>query len=69
MTCNMKKQPTLYTLEGLLRTAGGDVQSSNDGKIWVPARPVGFHSIANRLRCTWAVFTGRADAVIWPQGQ
>lgn len=32
---------------------------------WVPARPEGFASPWYRLRATWLVFTGRADALIW----
>lgn len=31
------------------------------------ARPEGFSSIRYRLRATWLVFTGRADALIWPK--
>lgn len=26
-------------------------------------------SFINRLRATWLVFTGKADALIWPGGQ
>lgn len=33
---------------------------------WAPARPEGFASIWYRLRATWLVFTGQADALIWP---
>mgnify|MGYP001610755592 CR=1 FL=1 len=31
-----------------------------------PARPEGFASIGYRLKATWLVFTGQADALIWP---
>lgn len=31
-----------------------------------PARPEGFASITYRLRAAWLVFTGQADALIWP---
>lgn len=33
---------------------------------WVPARPAGNPSFWSRIRCAWAVFTGRADALKWP---
>jgi len=36
---------------------------------WVPARPMGYASIRNRFKCAWLVFTGKADALIWPGGQ
>lgn len=36
-----------------------------DGR-WVPARSLGFSSILYRIRATWLVWTGRADALIWP---
>ena len=36
-----------------------------DGR-WVPARALGFQSVFTRWRAAWLVFTGRADALIWP---
>ena len=33
--------------------------------IYVPARPDGDFSFAERLRLTWAVFSGKADALFW----
>lgn len=36
-----------------------------DGR-WVPARPIGFQSIWERFRATWLVWSGQADALIWP---
>ena len=64
------KDPNVWTLHELVRHCNdGTMSSSNDGKSWVPARPMGFASIPARLRATLLVFTGRADAVIWPQGQ
>jgi len=35
-----------------------------DGR-WVPARSEPFHSIMQRWRAAWLVFTGQADALIW----
>lgn len=37
---------------------------------WHPARPMqDIPSLFKRIRTAWLVFTGRADAVIWPGGQ
>lgn len=33
---------------------------------WVPARPLAFMSVGQRVKATWLVWTGRADALIWP---
>lgn len=47
------------------------VNSSNtmiDGE-WVPARPYGFYSLLYRLKATWLVLAGKADALVWPKGQ
>lgn len=37
----------------------------DNGKRWVVARPEPFWSVWERLRVTWMVFTGRADALLW----
>lgn len=37
--------------------------------VWVPARPLSSMSCCGRLKAAWLVFIGRADAVIWPDGQ
>jgi hypothetical protein len=39
-----------------------------DGR-WVPARPIPFQSIRERIRATWLVWTGKADALVWPGDQ
>jgi hypothetical protein len=39
-----------------------------DGR-YVPARPKGFSSFWYRVRATWLVWSGRADALVWPGGQ
>ena len=36
-----------------------------DGR-YVPARPEGFWSLSHRIRATWLVWTGKADALLWP---
>jgi hypothetical protein len=63
------KYPTIYKLENLAALAEGNVSSSVDGKTWVPTRPIGYPSWRTRLKAAWLVLTGRADAVVWPQGQ
>lgn len=56
----------LYTLESLLRTAQSvSVQINNR---WVPCRgePPSF---LWRVCAAWKVLIGKADAVMWPEGQ
>jgi hypothetical protein len=66
----MEKFPSLWQLKHLFDyCAKGECASSSDGVHYYPARPSGFCSIGNRVRCAWLVFTGRADAVIWDDGQ
>jgi len=40
---------------------------------WIPARPLNtkkeYLSVWKRIKRAWAVFTGRADAFTWPEGQ
>lgn len=63
------KYPTIYKLEGLAALAEGDVKAQAEDGHWVPARPLGLSSWRLRLKAAWLVFTGRADAVLWPGGQ
>lgn len=63
----MKNAPNLWTMKELFDSAGS-VAAKINGK-YVPARPLGFDSMLNRFRIAWEVFTGRADAVTWPEGQ
>jgi len=48
--------------------------NSVDGEIngkWVPARPINYkyEGLIERFKNAWEVFVGRADAVVWPEGQ
>lgn len=38
---------------------------------WMPTRPLNyqFESLRERLRAVWLVFTGQAEAVIWPEDE
>jgi hypothetical protein len=48
--------------------ASNNVQTQIDGK-WVPARALGYMSLWHRFYCAWLVWTGKADALVWPGGQ
>lgn len=61
----------MWKLENLI-TSSKEVMSSNDGKNYVPARPLpwsGIYGTFLRLKDAWAVFRGKADAFTWPQDQ
>lgn len=61
----MKHAPNSWTGHSLIAHVKTGPQASRDGKRYEPARPMGFYSIASRLRLAWAVFTGQADALFW----
>lgn len=63
------KDPNIIRLSPEWLRSLNECQSSNDGKHYVPARAEGYSSILYRLRAAWLVWTGRADALVWPQGQ
>ena len=68
----MKNAPTLYNLEELFNDLNNKLCSHTSSHIngrWVPARPKGLYSIKNRIQLAWMVFTGKADALLWPEGQ
>lgn len=71
----MKNAPTVYTLTDLhdmcnSRNSLAGIEDKDTGMVlWVPARPLGFYSIGSRIKAAWLVFTGKADAVIWPGNQ
>lgn len=35
--------------------------------VWYPARPIGYFSLLHRVKAAWLVFTGKADALLWPK--
>jgi hypothetical protein len=63
----MKQYTNIWQLYELLKFAKENKLLV--GKEWVPARPLGWTSIPYRLKAAWLVFTGKADAVIWPYKQ
>jgi len=42
------------------------MQDGKEQSIWLPARPLGYPSLRNRVAAAYAVFSGKADAVRWP---
>jgi hypothetical protein len=62
------KYPNLFKVEDLLDTQAGYTSTNINGK-WLPARPEGYQSLWSRMYCAWLIFTGKADAVIWPGNQ
>ena len=61
------KSPNIWNLKRLVEHCNkNEVSCQISTGDWVPARPLGYDSISNRLRAAWLVFTGNADAVIWP---
>ena len=57
----------MYTLKGLIDSANS-TQVELNGK-WVPARPIRLIGIWYDIKDAWAVFTRKADAFTWPEGQ
>jgi hypothetical protein len=43
-----------------------EVQAGLPDGSYVPSRPLGWASWLQRWRAAWLVFTGRADALLWP---
>lgn len=57
------KYPNLVLIENL----NPNISNSKkiDGK-YVPCRACGYPSFRHRVKMAWLVFTGQADALIWP---
>lgn len=63
----MSRYPNRFTVASLVQSANCN-QAGINGR-WVPARPLGYCSLWSRFALAWQVFTGKADAVFWPEGQ
>jgi hypothetical protein len=61
----MRKSPNIITLESVMQVVNTLSTRLKDDR-WVPARPVGYQGLRQRLRAAWMVFTGKADALKWP---
>jgi len=57
----LNKAPNFYYLTGKNRV------SDEIKGVWVPARPLGYYSLKNRIKCAWLAFTGKCDLVRWPE--
>ena len=67
----MKKHPSIIgavTLKQSINETHAGIETRG-GTMWVPARPLGYQSFISRIKCTWMVFTGKADALVWPCNQ
>lgn len=65
------KNPSVYklvSLKDIFDPTASKAQAEINGK-WVPARPIGLFSLQERIRIAFMVFTGKADALVWPEGQ
>lgn len=62
----------IYKYDDLLNRQRHAGMSVNIKGVWHPARPRpagGFYGFKRRVHAAWAVFTGKADAFIWPGNQ
>jgi hypothetical protein len=66
-----KKAPSQYNVDTLIKQVKrGDLPASSaDGINWVVCRSEGYFSLIQRTKLAWKVFTGKADALTWGQGQ
>lgn len=62
------KAPNNWKLEELYEITHRSPRAYINDK-WVPSRPMGLFSIVSRIKLAWSVFTGKADALVWPEGQ
>lgn len=61
----MSRYPNICDVVNVVRTASEIQAGLPDGR-YVPARPLGWQSWTMRWKAAWLVFTGRADALLWP---
>lgn len=61
----MKKAPGFYNVENLPNWDNIVLIKNR----WVFSRPLGMFGLLSRLRAAWMVFTGKADVLIWQEGQ
>lgn len=63
----MKKLPEIYNMKELVEW-DSLVEINNK---WVPSRPINYKHIGflRKLKISWEVFRGKADAFYWPENQ
>ena len=59
----------MWTLKSLMEHVNSNSAEIN-GK-WVPARPINWtcRTFKERIKEAYAVFTGKAEPFVWPEGQ
>ena len=61
------KYPSIIRIDTAVKSAE-TTQTGINGR-WVAASPLGFPSLVYRVKAAWLVFTGKADALTWEEGQ
>jgi len=61
------KNPNILSHDQVIRNNKETKVLINDR--WVACRPINYTSWQYRLRAALLVFTGKADALIWPEAQ
>jgi hypothetical protein len=59
------KDPSIRCVIDVIVHAQTTEHQLPDGR-YVPARPIGWGGMRHRIKATWLVWTGRADALVWP---
>jgi hypothetical protein len=62
----MNNGTRIWWLYDLLESARTTSRKAEGADSWIPARPLGWTQISYRLKAALMVFTGKADAVVWP---
>lgn len=68
------RKPEIISLIGLCnsaKTCSAEWTLPNGKKWWGPARAYGWNQLSpfGRFKAAWLVFTGRADALTWPDSR
>jgi len=68
-----KRHPSIHSIMYLTDPTNAvilrEIEDKQGNKKWVPCRTEGYPSWKHRFKCAWLVFTGRADALTWPEDQ
>jgi hypothetical protein len=64
-----RRKIMIWKLKDLIDSVNS-TQAEINGK-WVPARPINYkcRSFSEKIKDAWAVFSGKAEAFYWPEGQ
>jgi hypothetical protein len=63
---NCRKYPAVIHMSEFWVRGLSECQAGLPDGRWVPARALPFYSLFGRWHAAWLVFTGRADALLWP---